>query len=461
MKTFSLPAALALAVLIVSCSGTQTPPSATPLVPSETHAPTQPSTPTPVPPSPTPSRTPTRLATPTLTGTVGPTATPTTPPEARLTSQCLDVLPALPRGSATSGVVVLESRVDMGGRYNGETYLLDLAAGTTITVEHGGELSSVSPDRTLWAYDSVVLGTQDHILKHNLVIADASDKSLKTIPWENAWGGLFGWSDNQHVVLDQSAPSTSLKYDFLAFNPFSGERQVLAPNFPNAINSPNIKQPFWEGWYGVQYDPTLTRAIFPQLVGINDQQLTYALWDVSKQRLVTSLEAIFAVPAGDNDIYPMPEWSLDGSKFVFRGLVDVSPTYALFELYSVSRDGQVEQLTHLTSVALVRDSDLSWSPDGRYIAMFLNHWRVNIYQEPARVAVLDTTNLKITDYCFPISPGEGLELPRPIWSPDGHEFLVSEQGVLHPRVILVDITKGFAAQISQDSEARGWMMPSK
>lgn len=463
LKILPLPVVLVLAVFIVSCGRGEAVPSATPFVPSLTPAPTQPATLTPVSLSPTPSGTPTEITTPTATGTVGPTFTPTTPPEARLTSQCLDVLPALPSGSASSGVVVLQNRVSIGGRLNGETYLLDLAAGTTITVEHGGFGSPVSPDRTLMAYNSTILDAQDRITANNLIIANASGKQLKAIPWETDWAGILGWTDDRRLVLYRSKPGvTFLKYDtYLVLDPFTGQRQVLGRDFPKFTNQPYQRTLGWEGWYGVLYDPTLTRVVYPQLVGKNDQQLTYALWDVSRQRLVASLENSFELPARFNDIYPMPHWSPDGSKFVFRGLVDVSPNLALFELYSVSRDGQVEQLTHLTSVALVQDSNLSWSPDGRYIAMFLNHWRVDISQEPARAAVLDTTNLEITDYCVPISSGEGLGLPRPIWSPNGKQFLVSEQGVSHPRVILVDVTRGFAAQISQDTEATGWMVPSQ
>jgi len=459
MKNFSLLAAIAIAILTVSCNGTQAAPSATPFVPSQTQAPTRLATPTTVPPLSTPSRTATAAATPTVTSTVGPTATPTTPPEAQLHSDCLSVLPALPNGSASSGVVVLESRANVDGYYNGETYLTDLTAGTTITVEHDGIRNLVSPDRTLTAYNSAIVDAQHRIIANNLIIANASGKQLKVIPWETGWARILGWTDDRRVVLYRSEPGvTYLKYDtYLVLDPFTGQRRVLGRDFRKFPNPPYPRTLGWEGWYGVLYDPTFTRAIYPQLVGTNDQQLTYALWDVSQQRLVTSLDNSFALPAQDNDIYPMPHWSADGSKFVFRGLLDVSSTLALFELYSVSRDGQVEQLTHLTSVALVQDGNLSWSPDGRYIAMFLNHWRVSISQEPARAAVLDTTNLEIKDYCFPVSSGGGLGLPRPIWSPDGRQFLVSEQGVPHPRVILVDIIKGFAAQISQDTEATGWM----
>jgi len=459
MKHFSLLVAFAIAVLAASCSGIQTTPSATPYVPSQTQAPTQLTTPTPVPPSSTPSRTSTAAATPTVISTVGPTATPTAPPEARLTSQCLDVLPTLPNESAASGVVVLESRVVVGGHYNGETYFSDLTAGTTITVENVGYMPKVSPDGTRMAYSSWVIDGQGRTIAKNLIIVDAGGHQLKVVPEDTDWYELSGWTDSQHVVLHRhERGTTSLKYDtYLVLDPFTGQRQVLGRNFPDFIASPFTRLPYWEGWYGVSYDPTLTRAIYPRNTTGDPYRVTYGLWDVSKQRLVVSLDSIFITDADAPFSYSRPIWSPDASQFVFEGSVPNPSTVTQFELYRVGRDGRGEQVTHLNTIAFVQANNLSWSPDGRYIAIYLQQ-----NGPQAHAAVLDTTTLQVTDYCVTVTyAGEGFggdQPPSAVWSPDGKQFLVVDwYSKDHRRVVLVDVAKGFAAQIAQDAEPAGWM----
>ena len=353
--------------------------------------------------------------------------------------------------------MVLESRADIGGHNKPETYLLNLATGTTLTITNGG-FFSVSIDRKVLAYRGIAMNEQGLVTKDELILANAEGQPLKTIPWDKSWQEILGWTNNQELIFHQSTPgeTASKSESWLVLNPVNGQRHYLGRNLPQFPVSSDTKLPYWGGWYGVMYDPTLTRAIYPRLVGAGDQ-LTYGLWDVTDQKLVTSLESIYTAPAADNDIYPLPTWTPDGSQFVFQGLVDMSPAQTLLELYRVSRNGKVEQLTHLNTVAAVEEGNVSWSPNGRYVAMFLNQ-----NEQQARVAVLDTTTLDIKDYCFPITyAGQGYELqpPSAIWSPDSTQLIVYDwYSKDHQRVLLVDIAKGFAAQIAQDAEPAGWML---
>lgn len=425
---------------------------------SATMTPTHPATLTPLPASPTPNT----IATPTPTTTI--------PAEVRLKTQCLKIEPTLPSTITSSGVVILASRVDLGGRYKRETYLRDMMTGETVTITNGGGFT-VSLDKTLAAYGSVILEDQDRILKHDLIIADAYGKSLKIIPWKKEWLTRVDWVDNQRLVLTRHESNETLfspwsPNTLIVLDPFTGGQSLLLPNFPKfvAVLPRTMALPNWDGWFNVMYSPALTHAVYPQFIGENDEQITYALWDLSKQQLVASLENIFAVPSEDNGDYPKPQWSPDGSQFVFRGLVDRSEQLTEFELYRVSWDGQIEQLTHLTSIALVQESNLSWSPDGRYIAMFLNNWLG--YEPQARVAVLDTVDGEITDYCISVTyAGKGYgggEPPMAIWSPDGRQFLVVDWYTEdHQRVILVDLAQGIAANVGEDVEPMGWMVKQK
>jgi WD40 repeat protein len=297
------------------------------------------------------------------------------------------------------------------------------------------------------------------------VVASAVGQRLKVIPGEEGWTGLVGWLDNQRVVINLAAmdpqentmkkPST-----LLLLNPFSGERQILRPDYPKYYDKSFTTVPDWEGWGGVVYDPTFTRAIYPRLMGDTDENYTYALWDLSKKQLVTTLEEIFSDYAGDN-IYPMPRWSPDGSQFVVDGLV-AFPDHVESETYLVSKDGLVKQLNHLYPYGGVFTSISSWSPDGRYLATYLATDEVGY--EQTKVVVVDIETLDITDFCLPITyggEGYGIGTPTsmPVWSPDGTQFLVVDwYSSDHQSVILVDIAQGFAAKIAEDMQPVGWML---
>jgi hypothetical protein len=396
---------------------------------------------------------PTRPVTP--TGTLGPTPlpSPTLPAEAHLVSRCLSVAPTFQAGQGYSGVVVLASRSTGDDPHRGEVYFYDISAGTTITVENAGPRGVVSPDGKLLASISVVTNARGHVVSKQLAIRDVSGQLVKLIPWEPDWYELLGWVENQSVVIHQSKPNHSMQADtFLVLNPQTSVRKTLGRRFPDFADSDFVNA-FWDGWYEVQYDPTLTRVTYPRPVSGNNRLVTYGLWDVSKQKLITSLDKIYIEPVPFGSLAYRPVWTTDGSAFVFLGFT----LDAGRDLFRVSRDGQVEQLTHLAKIRKIQSSNLSWSPNGRYVAMYLNHYGVQ--EDQAHVAVLDTTTLNLTDYCIGVNYGQGLFPPAAIWSPDSNQFLVTEIGITNPtRVILVDIAKGQAAQIAQDVEPVGWMV---
>jgi Tol biopolymer transport system component len=186
---------------------------------------------------------------------------------------------------------------------------------------------------------------------------------------------------------------------------------------------------------------------------------TYAVWDISQRRLVTTLDEIFSsfLLTGN---FPIPKWSPDGSRFVFQGFNPTADPVNI-ELYEVNRDGQTKQLTQLAPAAYVWEPSFSWSPDGRYIAMFLGS-QLGAPYEKARVAVLDTLTLNVIDYCVSVTflgDGYGGGPLVPIWSPDGLQFVITDRYEKdHRRVILVDIENNSAAKIADDMEPVGWMV---
>jgi len=248
----------------------------------------------------------------------------------------------------------------------------------------------------------------------------------------------------------------STVYAYLVLDPFSGEQELLHPVFPGQLMN-IITPPYWDGWFGAVYDPTLTRAIVPKVLSENEELYTFALWDVSAQELVSSLENIYVEPVLWSNVSPKPVWSEDGAYFAFVGhLFDDS--LPEFELYQVSRDGQVAQLTHLTLIARFRDLPITWSPDSKKIAMILDlHPEI----DGEDVLVLDLETKEITGTCISVRGNmSAYEIYPPlIWSPDGQQFLVKDwTDDSHNRIILVDIKQGFAAQIAENIELNGWMI---
>jgi len=210
-------------------------------------------------------------------------------------------------------------------------------------------------------------------------------------------------------------------------------------------------------WQGLYYDPTVNRVIYPRLITDNTEMYTFVLWDVSKEKLVSSLENIYQNYVVFKNTTPTPIWSPDGSQFAFRGEIEVSHELVKFELYRVSRDGEIEQLTNLTSIALIDPSRYSWSPDGSHIAVLIDAWYTH---GNTQLAVIDVNTHVVTNYCVPVR-GEPIFVPNfgaPIWSPDGKQLLVMDQIGHNRRVILVDIVKNYAAQIAENYDMLGWMV---
>lgn len=393
---------------------------------------------------------------------------PTYPPKTRMQAQCLDVETTPISEIGSSGVLVLENRALLDeGHYKSGTFQLDMRSGQVTEIAKAGENQIdhvVSPNRSLMAYESVIFDSEGKVAKEELVVADATGNRLKTIPWEEEWWQTPIWSDNEHVVINLSLPdeenSDQKPLPMLVLNPFTNERRIVKPDFSGFPVTSSADLPYWEGRWGAIYDPTLTYVIYPRVTENNNEMYTYAVWDLSKQQLVTTLDEIFSSYTAIKGNFPIPKWSPDGSRFVFQGF-DPTADPVNIELYEVNHDGQTRQLTQLAPVAYVWESSFSWSPDGRYIAMFLGS-QLGAPYEKARVAVLDTMTLNVIDYCISVTflgDGYGGGPLVPIWSPDGRQFVITDWYEKdHCRVILVDIEKNSAAKIADDMEPVGWMV---
>ncbi len=421
-------------------------------IPQVTATPFSTSAVTAMPPtSPTATITPIPTIFPTLTSAM----TPSHSPEPQVIYQCADVLQSVPDGVVSNGVVILNNASDT----TTGTLLMDMATQRTHKISLPGESLRnfvVSVDKKNVAFESAIVDSKTNTLQKQLVIASADGQRRATIPWRNEWYGPLGWTaDNRLFFLyDDKALDSGDKhitlFAYAVLNLVTGEQEILLPDFPGYIQNANI--PFWRGWFGARYDSSLTRVVYPKMITGSEEFFTFALWDLSNQKIVSSLESIYRDSVYFSIASPMPVWSPDNSQFAFIGHDLSRPG---FELYRVSLDGKTEQLTNLSSIALLRGMPFSWSPDGQKIVLLVDELSAT---GPRNIAVLDIETKDI-DFCIPVGVGLSDESYPPIWSPDGQQFLVRDWlDNLQSRVILVDITSGLAVQIAENVEAVGWMV---
>ena len=189
------------------------------------------------------------------------------------------------------------------------------------------------------------------------------------------------------------------------------------------------------------------------MISGSEEFFTFALWDFSNQKIVFSLESIYRDSVYFSVASPMPVWSPDNSQFAFIGHDSSQPG---FELYRVSLDGKTEQLTNLSSIALLRGMPFSWSPGGQKIVLLVDELPAT---GPRNVAVLDVETKDMIDFCISVGVGLSEESYPPLWSPDERQFLVTDWfDDWQSRVILVDITQGVAVQVAENVEVVGWMV---
>lgn len=339
------------------------------------------------------------------------------PMAARFKIQCLEVISSSPTSQVSSGIIVLDSNNSF------ETQLMDLSAHKTIQIAQKNEnleFFATSPDRKFLAFESAIIDpSSSKIVQDNLVIASADGQRVKTIPMEKEWRGILGWLNDKNVavnrvVLNAGNKNYPISSIMFALNPFTNERKTLPYNLPNIYD----QQPLinWEGWGETMPDPTITAIIYMRWLSVKVGLYGYTLWDLQKQ------QALVTIPILD---YPVSRWSPDGMQFI---VFTLSPDFSGTELFSVGRNGQIEALTNLSNYLHgLYIPNYSWSPDGRYIAMWINIDAASGQEsQNFQLTILDIVTHQVTDYCVPGYYGTsiGSHAPPPLWSQDSKQLIV-------------------------------------
>lgn len=367
-------------------------------------------------------------STPPSTATNIPTDTPTPVllPLRKFTKHCLNVEHATTKGFLSKGTIFLRNS-------NSDEILL-----LTNSDEKPHVLTGVpegSPDGVSqnWAWmfygDSVI----------------TSNGKLVTTPHRNdQWGPLQGWLDSERVIFQGPSRKSEMLY---IYNPFTQQEQIFTPKVTDRYQYDRELSTIWMWpivWKFVP-DPTLTRMVYvrdqqggPELVFI-DLESGETLWTLDR------------FSPGDRHI---PAWSPDGSQVavISDDYQGVEETYR-WEVYTVNRDGQGVQWLDISVKSggignSVWGDQVSWSPNGRYIAFYTT----DLY-------ILDTASYQAVDYCIPYT-GEmrdHLNQMPIIWSPDSRQ-VIFQPG--NSQAVVIDIENDRAIQFVDDiaSEPLGWIL---
>ena len=228
------------------------------------------------------------------------------------------------------------------------------------------------------------------------------------------------------------------------FDIVSGEFQEIQRDYPD-IDYLADSDYMWPT--STIFDPTLTRVVF---TAYSQDGIKLLLWDVNTGQEIAKLFP------WEYTIEPA-KWSPDGSRFVTaHAVIEQGVSTWHQEIFSVSYDGEIEQLTYFNDMyESPRIGTMSWSPDSQYVAFWFMDYLNDDYET---LAVLDIETQEVVNYCIPGNQFQSITA-APIWSPSSQQLLVKNtlENGNQSRVILVDISQGFAAQIAENMEPVGWL----
>ncbi len=353
-----------------------------------------------------------------------------------LTTSCATIYSSVPADVKLNGMAVLDDY-----KLTSNLFLKDLQSGKQIslaTVNDTVSTMRVSPDHKSLGY---ILGSPK-TGEWNFIIADAQGQRKTEAPWKDGFFTLGNWVNNEEITMLSFPP-------FVIYNPFSKEEKNFEfTDFPGYLVDPNNNRT-------VEIDSFTQKAVYQNSNG------KVALYDIPSKKVLAE------VP---NQPAPtiIAAWAPDASQVAVLGTIMLTDDLddRSVDVFSISRDGQVKRLTHLTDhygkLVNIYKSGFSWSPDSRSIA-FWGIYRQNGYKY-WELIVHDTTTDQSTNYCIlndyesELNPVHSL--PIPAWSPDGKQLLVENRyDKKSNRVLVLDLASKNAYQIDENKYVAGWIIP--
>ena len=368
-------------------------------------------------------------------------------PESQIVQRCPDIQTVADPNLIAQGQILLNI-------FDGSTDLLfkDFHRQRTQTVSLLGAYTSdakVSPDRKHLAFKrNLYDSNQRNAVAEELALVNA-DGVEKQLAWQNGWGRIAGWLDNEHLLVvprDQPAGTVSI------INVSTDQQQTLVPSFPDVYD----EYPPTSWWTEAVYNSTLTRVAYFRKA----PQLGVALWDLQTGKVLAELNSEWTISV-------QPEWSPSGTWLAVSAPPDLSRKENN-ELLLINEQGVISQRTDFSSLySRTRIVGLSWSPNGDLITFWLTASQSDVFTEPAHLVVFDLKTQRLVEYCLKGRDSTGGTLP--LWSPNSQQVIVEHfSGVNSSRFVILDVEDNYAFQLRDGfvedhgatAEIIGWMVES-
>ncbi len=319
----------------------------------------------------------------------------------------------------------------------------------------------VSPDHTKLLYFHSILGnTKDLLTEIRVVTANGNQIWSQTIKSGEAWQ----WFDNERLydwkINNDGTPIISL------WNYLTGEKQQMKANYHGYADILTGKIFIW--WINpfARYDATMSRVVYPACDPDCINGYPIILREVNTGKTLVRIVTYDVFGLG-------PIWLPDNSGFIMAANITIpDPSKQANEIYLISRDGNVKQLTHFTDYYghVEINPYYSLSPDGRFLAFWIK--AQSGPSDISQFAVINIGSEKVTNYCLPsetfrndlAAEDKGYITKygdTPIWSPDSSQLFVVGRDPQDRSIrwtVLVDLKNNIATKLGEDGEAVGWMV---
>ena len=295
---------------------------------------------------------------------------------------------------------------------------------------------SASPDGSLVAYEVEGSRSSAGAASHRLDVVKPSGILERSLRWEVDWGAIEGWLGNEWV---QIMPIPSNPGDVISVNVVTGDVNRAKLSLQDALEWPSVM------WLP-RPDPSLQRIVYMSSNLPGSGKTGPALMDVASGEVLWSGE----------DSFPgmhAPAWDSLGKRVAIAFTPDDPHKY---ELVVVSSQGGLVATTEFGGrFEQVYVGELSWSPDGASVAMWVDARDGNGDGKHEALAVLNVTSNVVTNYCI---NGQYEFNRSPIWSPDSTKLIIDHgEADAFAQEVLLDIGAGSAASLDVAGVVLAWL----
>jgi hypothetical protein len=376
-----------------------------------------------------PSPTPTINVPVTTLDTKTPTKTVFITPQVNLIKKCIDISPTGNSKIINTGSIYFTW---LGGVKTG---VASLDSNSTNPKIFKTDIS------TFDFFVSPYTGTIAWIDKSNFMNFQRSNGNLYQVKLDKSWGYFRQWLADDRVILAPAITENVQGYfpandNLYILTPDTGQVEHYYFEMPEYFSTIPVAAAIPSG---PLYDPSFRRAIYA-MNKYNATDEGMLLWNTQNMTEIWRMDGY-----GYSSAYGGINWRVDGEKAVFSApdiFYNFSP-----ELYSVTIDGVTTQLTQLNRSIHnpYMIFEVSWSPNGRYIAFVVNEDRDHPLDSRV-LYILDLEYGEVKNYC--ISPVIDL-----VWSPNNDQlaFIYNAN-----QLVIMNIDSGSAQSVDDAIKLYGW-----